>query len=235
MAPILTADVNGKQDIVLIASGLNHPILALYSTDAIKTADDLKGKIIASDKPGTPVDYSAKTALSLLKLKPSDVQLRPIGSAAEILAAMLSGQVQAGMVAPPQSFQVEQKGFHVLQDIFSQPYQNVGLMAKKSRLDELKDSIIPLLAAYRDGIATWYSDPTMAKKVFAQYTQVTDTDVLNKSYDFYSKTAPFQKDLQPTMDGIKAMADFLSTDTPGLKDANPATFVDTRFLSQLPK
>jgi hypothetical protein len=71
--------------------------------------------------------------------------------------------------------------------------------------------------------------------VFAQYTQVTDTDVLNKSYDFYSKTAPFQKDLQPTMDGIKAMADFLSTDTPGLKDANPATFVDTRFLSQLPK
>jgi hypothetical protein len=55
----------------------------------------------------------------------------------EIAAAMLSGQVHAGIAAPPQSFQLEAKGFRLLQDTFRQPYQNLGLVAKRSRLDEL--------------------------------------------------------------------------------------------------
>ena len=235
MAPVLTADANGNQDIVIIAAGLNHPILGLYSTADIKTADDLKGQVIASDKPGTPVDYSAQVALKKLGLKPSDVQLRPVGTSAEITAALLSGQIKAGMEAPPQSYQVEAKGFHLLGDIFDQPYQNVGLMAKRSRLDELKDGIIPLLAAYRDGVAAIYNDPPKAKAVMDQYGKIGDQDILNKTYDFYTKTAPFQKDLQPTVEGIKAMADFLSDAAPNLKGADPQKFIDTRFLSQLPK
>ena len=134
-APIIGADVNGNVDLVMIASALNHPILGLDVTTDITTADQLKGKVVASGPPGSPVDYSAKVSLSLLGLKPSDDALRSIGTAEQITAAMLSGQVPAGMVAPPQSFQVEQKGFHLLKNIFSQPYQNVALVARRSRLD----------------------------------------------------------------------------------------------------
>jgi NitT/TauT family transport system substrate-binding protein len=233
-APVLTADVNGNQDLVLIASALNHPILALYAGPDISTADTLKGKIIASDKPGTPVDYSARLSLSLLGLKPEDVDLRAIGNSSEIVAAMLSGQVQAGMVAPPQSFQVEGKGFHLLQDIFSQPYQNVGLVAKKSRLDELAPGLRPLLAAYRDGIQAWNTQPDLAMRVQDEYAKVGDPESWRKTYEFYTKTAPFEPSMQPTMEGIKAMMDFLTASVPAMKDHKPEDFVDTRLLSNLP-
>ncbi|MFI5268414.1 MAG: ABC transporter substrate-binding protein, partial [Chloroflexota bacterium] len=236
-APIIGADVNGNVDLVMIASALNHPILGLDVTNDITTADQLKGKVVASGPPGSPVDYSAKLSLSLLGLKPSDVALRSIGTAEQITAAMLSGQVPAGMVAPPQSFQVETKGFHLLKNIFSQPYQNVALVARRSRLDELAPRIRPLLAAYRDGIAAIYDKQDQAIKVLDQYAKVGDQDILKKTYDFYTNPsfAPFQKDMQPTIEGIQAMIDFLAETSPNIKGHKPAEFVDTRFLNDLPK
>jgi len=236
-APIIGADVNGNVDLVMIASALNHPILGLDVTTDITTADQLKGKVIASGPPGSPVDYSAKVSLSLLGLKPSDVALRSIGTAEQITAAMLSGQVPAGMVAPPQSFQVETKGFHLLKNIFSQPYQNVALVARRSRLDELAPRLKPLLAAYRDGIAAIYDKQDQAIKVLDQFAKVGDQDILKKTYDFYVNPgfAPFQKDMQPTTEGIQAMIDFLAETSPNIKGHKPAEFVDTRFLNDLPK
>ena len=233
--PIITADANGDLDLVLIGSALNHPILGLYAVAEITNADQLRGKVVGTDKPGTPTDYAAHLSLSLLGLKPSDVDLRIVGSAAEMTPAMLSGQLPAGVLAPPQSFQVEAKGFHLLQSIFDQPYQNVGVVARRSRLDELGPSLKALLASIRDGIQAWYAQPELAMQVIDQYAKIGDAEIIRRTYEFYSKTAPFEASLQPTMPGIKAMMDFLSPSVPKLANFTPEQFVDTRFLSQLPR
>ena len=229
-APIITADANGGLDLVLVGSCLNHPILGLYAVPEITNADQLRGKVVATDKPGTPADYAARLALSLMGLTTTDVDYRIVGSAAEVTPAMLSGQVPAGVVAPPQSFQVEAKGFHLLQSIFDQPYQNVGIVARRSRFDELGPSLRALLLAVRDGILAWNSQPDLAMRVMDEYAKVGDTAILQKTYDFYTKTAPFEPTLQPTMAGIKAMMDFLTPSTPKLSGMQPENFVDTRFL-----
>ncbi|HEV7665712.1 MAG TPA: ABC transporter substrate-binding protein [Chloroflexota bacterium] len=233
-APIITADANGDLDLVLIGSVLNHPILGLYANADITSPDQLRGKIVASDKPGTPTDYACRLSLSLLGLSPTDVDLRIVGSAAEVTPAMLTGQVAAGVVAPPQAFQVEAKGYHLLKGIFDQPYQNVGVVAKRSRLDELGPGLRALLAAIRDGILAWNSQPDLAMKIQDEYAKVGDPDVLRKSYDFYIKTAPFEPTLQPTLPGIKAMMDFLAPSAPKIANYTPEHFIDTRFLNQLP-
>jgi ABC-type nitrate/sulfonate/bicarbonate transport system substrate-binding protein len=233
-APIITADANGDLDLVLIGSVLNHPILGLYAAPDINSAEQLRGKVVASDKPGTPTDYACRLSLSLLGLTATDVDLRIVGSAAEVTPAMLSGQVAAGVVAPPQSFQVAAKGYHLLKGIFDQPYQNVGLVAKRSRLDELGPALRPLLAAVRDGILAWNAQPDLAMRVQDEYAKVGDPDVLKKSYDFYITTAPFEPTLQPTLPGIKAMMEFLTPSAPRIANFRPEQFVDTRFLSQLP-
>lgn len=234
-APIITADANGELDLVLIGSALNHPILGLYAVPEITSAEQLRGKIVGTDKPGTPTDYAARLSLSLLGLKPTDVDLRIVGSAAEMTPAMISGQLPAGVVAPPQSFQVEAKGFHLLQNIFDQPYQNVGIVARRSRLDELGPSLRALLASMRDGILAWYAQPELAMQIIGDYAKINDADILKRTYEFYSKTAPFEQSLQPTMPGIKAMMEFLSASVPKLANFTPERFVDTRFLSDLPK
>ncbi len=147
---------------------------------------------------------------------------------------MISGQVPAGVVAPPQSFQVEAKGFHLLQSIFDQPYQNVGVVAKRSRLDELPPGLKPLLASVRDGIQAWNSQPDLAMKVIGDYAKIEDPDILKRTYEFYTKSAPFEPSLQPTIPGIQAMMNFLAPSVPKLANYKPEQFVDTRFLSQLP-
>jgi len=233
-APILTADANGDLDLVIVGSALNHPILGLYAVPEITTAEQLRGKTVATDKPGTPTDYAARLSLSRLGLAPNDVDLRIVGSAAEVTPALLSGQVPAGVVAPPQSFQVEAKGLHLLQSIFDQPYQNVGVVARRSRLDELGPALRLLLASIRDGIQAWNAQPDLAMKVIDEYAKIGDADVLKKTYDFYTRTAPFEPSLQPTMAGIKAMMEFLSASVPKLASYTPEQFVDTRFLAQLP-
>lgn len=230
-APVITANSNGGTDLTMIASALNHPILALYADKSITSGAQIKGQIVGSDKPGTPVDYACNVALSLLGLKPSDVQIRPFGPN-QILPALLTGQLKVGMLAPPETYEAEAKGFHVLQDIFSKPYQNVALVARKSRLDELSAGIKPLISAYRDGVAAIYNQPDVSMKVQAQYAKIDDKTILQKNQDFYTKTAPFQKDLQPTMEGIQQMIDFLGdTVTPKAKGHKAAEFVDTRFLT----
>ncbi len=233
-APIITADANGDLDLVLIGSTLNHPILGLYAVPEITSAEQLRGKTVATDKPGTPGDYAAKLALSLMGLSTTDVDYRIVGSAAEVTPAMLSGQVPVGIVAPPQSFQVEAKGFHLLQGIFDQPYQNVGVVVRRSRMNELDSSFRALLAAIRDGVLAWNAQPDLAMQVMGQYANVTDTDILQKTYDFYTKTAPFDPSLQPTIPGIKAMMDFLAPSVPKLSGYTPEQFVDTHYLNQLP-
>ena len=67
-----------------------------------------------------------------------------------------------------------------------------------------------------------------------EYAKVGDPDVLRRTYEFYTKTAPFEPSMQPTIDGIKAMMDFLTPTIPGMKDHKPEDFVDTRFFSSLP-
>src|SRR5207247_11019134 len=121
----------------------------------ITIEQQLRARNVASDQPGTPTYYSARRALSLLVLTPTEVDLRIVGSAAEVTPAMLSGQVPAGVVAPPQSFLVEAKGFHLLQGIFDQPYHNVGIVARRSRLDELAPALRPFFAAIRAAIQAW--------------------------------------------------------------------------------
>lgn len=233
-APIITADVNGDLDLVLIGSVLNHPILSLYTTTDINSADDLRGKIVATDKPGTPTDYACRLSLSLLGLAPEDVELRIVGSAAEVTPAMISHQVAGGVVAPPQAFQVEAVGYHILKSIFDQPYQNVGLVARRSRLDELGPSLRALLASLRDGIQAWSMRPELAMQVQDEYAKVGDPEVLRKTYEFYLKTAPYEPSLQPTLVGIKAMMDFLQPTLPKISTFTPERFVDTRFLADLP-
>src|SRR4030081_647668 len=215
-ASIITADANGDLDLVMIGAALNHPILGLYAVPEITNAEQLRGKIVATDKPGTPTDYAARLSLSLLGLQPTDVDLRIVGSAAEVTPAMLSGQVPAGVVAPPQSFQVEAKGFHLLQSIFDQPYQNVGVVAKRSRLDELAPGLKPLLASVRDGILAWNAQPDLAMKVIDDYAKIGDADILRKTYEFYTKSAPFEPSLQPTLPGIQTMMNFLAPSVPKL-------------------
>src|SRR5581483_10998802 len=142
----------------------------------------------------------------------------------------------AAPLAPPNSFTVEAKGFYALTDLYKLPTQAGGPIVSKARLDELAPRLAPFLLGLRDGIRAFNTQRELAIKVLQEQTKQTDTDILQRTYDFYKTTTPFQEDLQPSLEGLKALLDFnAETVLPQAKNARPEQFVDLRVLEKLPR
>jgi NitT/TauT family transport system substrate-binding protein len=229
--PLINASLRGF-DVVFIAGMLNTMIWDLYARPEIKSAEQLKGKIVGTERPGSPVAYGTLVALRKLGLTPKDVQLRILGGSAQITAALLTGQVVAGAAAPPVSFQLERAGFHSMTTTLDQPYQNVGVVVRRGRMDELANRLVPLLRSVRAGIDRYYSDKAFTMKVIAKYTKETDPDVIERTYEFYRK-AGFRRELMISEPGIQGILNFLSETIPEAKNAVPSQFFDDRFVRQL--
>lgn len=230
-APVITASVRGH-DVVFIAGLLNTMIWDFYVQPEIKTIEQLKGKIVGTDRPATPVAYGTLVALKKLGLTPSDVRLRPLGSSPQIVAALYAKQVAGGVGSPPASFKMERSGFRSVVSLLDVAYQNVGLVIRRSRIGELAPRLTPLLRAVRHGIERYYSDKPFAMKVIGKYTKETDQAILERTYEFY-KRAGFRRELVTSEPGLQGMLDFLSETIPEAKHAKPAQFFDDRFVRQV--
>ena len=230
-APVLTAALRGI-DVTFIAGLLNTMIWDFYARPEIKNVEQLKGKIIGTDRPGTPVAYGTMVALKRMGLTPKDVQLRPLGSSPQIVAAFYAGQIAGGVGSPPASFRMERDGFHSLVSLIGEPYQNVGLVVRKGRIDELHAKLVPLLRAVRSGIERFYADKSFSMKVIGKYAYETDPDVLDRSYEFFRK-AGFRRELVTSEPGLQGVLDFLSDSIPEAKTAKPTQFFDDRILRQV--
>jgi ABC-type nitrate/sulfonate/bicarbonate transport system substrate-binding protein len=230
-APVLTASLRGH-DVVFVAGLLNTMIWNFYARAEIKDGEALKGKMVGTDRPATPVAYGTLVALKKMGLSNKDVQLFPIGSSAQVVAALHAGQVMGGLASPPASFQLERAGFRSLVSLLDVPYQNVGIVIKRSRLDELRGRFVPFLRALRAGIDRYYSDKSFAIKVISKYNKETDPDALDKSYEFYRR-AGFRRDLMISEAGVQGILDFLSETIPEARKAKPSQFFDDRLVRQL--
>jgi NitT/TauT family transport system substrate-binding protein len=230
-APVLTASLRGH-DVLFVAGLLNTMIWDFYAKPEVKTAEQLKGKIIGTDRPGTPVAYGTLVALKKMGLGPKDVHLRPLGSSVQIVQALHSGQLLGGVASPPASFQLERAGFRSMVSLLDVPYQNVGIVVRRSRMDELSSRLVSLLRSIRAGIERYYSDKSFAIKVLSKYTRETDADFLDRSYEFY-KRAGFRRELVTSEPGIQGILDFLSETIPEAKQAKPSQFFDDRFVRQV--
>ncbi|HEY1234899.1 MAG TPA: ABC transporter substrate-binding protein [Candidatus Binatia bacterium] len=230
-APVIIASVRGI-DVVFIAGLLNTMIWDFYARPEIKTIEQLKGKIVGTDRPATPVAYGTLVALKKMGLTPKDVQLRPLGSSPQIVAAFYAGQIAGGVGSPPASFLLERAGFHSLVSLLDVPYQNVGLVVRRGRMDELGSRLVSLLRAVRAGIERYYADKAFAIKVIGKYAKENDQEVLDRSYEFYKK-AGFRRELVTSEPGLQGILDFLSESIPEAKNAKPAQFFDDRFVRQV--
>jgi ABC-type nitrate/sulfonate/bicarbonate transport system substrate-binding protein len=230
-APVLTASLRGY-DVVFVAGLLNTMIWNFYSRPEISNAEGLKGKVIGTDRPATPIAYGTLVSLKKMGLSPKDVQLFPIGSSAQVLAALYAGKVMGGIASPPASFQLEKLGYHSLTSLLDVPYQNVGIVIRRSRFDELKDRLVPLLRALRAGIDRYYGDKSFAIKVISKYNRETDPEALDKSYEFYRR-AGFRRELLISEPGVQGILDFLSETIPEAKKAKPSQFFDDRLVKQV--
>ncbi len=235
-APVLTADINGHLDEVYIGSIVSTNTAVLFAESSIKNANDLKGKQVGTDKPGTPTDFFVRNLLTNLNLKATDVTLRILGGSNITTPALLSGQIQSAASTPPVTFDLQQRGYTQLADTYGIPYVANGYVVLRSRIPELTPVLPGFLAGIRDAITTYNTQPDVAKRVISKYAKEDKQDILDKTYDFYTRTVKFDPSLDVQDKALQTMLDYLGeTIIPEAKNAKPEQFKDLRFLNQLPK
>ena len=235
-APSVIPPVLSGANIAFIAGLHNKMIFSVHAQPDIQSPAQLRGKIVGTNRPGTPADYGNRVALTKMGLKPTDVQLLPLGSSGVMWQALQTRQVAGVTLAPPYSFRADAEKFSRLIDTYDRPYQNTGVVVRRDRIHSMADMWLRLLRALRQANLRWYEDPKLAMLVLKKYTQQSDPDVLQKTYDFETNPPGFTKDLKVSDAGLQGILDFLSaTVRPEAAKASPKEFYDTTILDRLEK
>ena len=235
-APSVIPPVLSGANIAFIAGLHNKMIFSFHAQPDIQSPALLRGKIVGTNRPGTPADYGNRVALAKMGLKPTDVQLMALGSSGVLWQALQSRQVAGVTLAPPYSFRADATKFSRLVDTYDKPYQNTGVVVRRDRIHSLADTWLRLLRALRQANLRWYEDPKLAMFVLMKYTQQSDPDVLQKTYDFETYPPGFTKDLKVSDAGLQGILDFLAaTVRPEAGKAAPKEFYDTTILERLEK
>ena len=232
-APAVLPPALQGADLVFIVGAFNSMIWTVRTLPEIRSAQDLKGKLIGSDRPGTPVAFGVEVALEKLGLQPADVQILNVGSSDKVLPALLSGQLAATVLGPPASFIAEDAGFPALVDLYEVPYQGIGIVAQRSRLAALEPSVVPFLKGYREAIDLYHGDRALALRAIGKYSQEGTPEILERTYEFYHARG-FNRGLGVTEAGLTSVLSFLGKTMPEAQTAQPEQFFESRYVRQLP-
>jgi ABC-type nitrate/sulfonate/bicarbonate transport system substrate-binding protein len=145
------AMIEAGQDAVIVCGG-DAGMNDFMVRDEIKSITDLHGKLLAVDAPNTAYALAAKKILKMHGLIENlDYHVKLAGGTGPRAAAMVADpQLAAGMINPPFSFSVREKGLKSLGSQYDLlgPYQATGAFVMRSWASANADALTRYLAAY---------------------------------------------------------------------------------------
>jgi ABC-type nitrate/sulfonate/bicarbonate transport system substrate-binding protein len=238
------SQVGGAAAVAAIAQGAEVAILgtvftrltfAIHAAPQIKKISDLKGKTIASGSVGGNSYFAGLLFLSRFGwVANRDVGLIPAGGSPEVMAGLLQGKFQAGVLTPPTSTMAARMGYREIFDLASLdfPFPVISVVSTRKFIEANPDTILNVLRGTAEAIYLYKTRPDLTLPVVAKYMRVPKDDpALAQSRESLGKH--MNQNLAPSLEGIKFVRDFLAEKQPALKAKNPADFVDLRFVRQL--
>ena len=147
--------VNETANDAVIVSGGDAGMNDFMVRAEINSIEDLRGKLLAVDAPNTAYALAAKKILKLHGLiENRDYTVKLAGGTGPRAAAMVAdSQLAAGMINPPFSFSVLDKGLKSLGSQFDLlgPYQATGAFVMRPWAVLHADGLTRYLAAYIEG------------------------------------------------------------------------------------
>lgn len=238
------SQVGGAAAVAAIAQGAEVAILgtvftrltfAIHAGPQIKQISDLKGKTVAAGSVGGNSYFAGLLFLSRFGwVANRDVGLMAAGGSPEVMAGLLQGKFQAGVLTPPTSTMAARMGYREIFDLASLdfPFPVISVVSTRKFIETNQDTILNVLRATAEAIYLYKTRPDLTLPVVAKYMRVPQDDpALAQSRESLGKH--MNQNLAPSLEGIKFVRDFLAEKQPALKAKNPAEFVDLRFVRQL--
>lgn len=232
---VITSGLGGS-DIEILASGGDHLLFSLYAKSTINSLQDLKGKAIAVTRRGSSTDFAAHWLLTKNSIAADkEVTFINTGGVPDILTAMQTGQVDAGVLSPPTTTKARQAGFKELVDISAQElsFYQAPVIARKSWVAKNPEVVRSFMKAYVEAVSVIKKDKATTKTIIGKYTQTTDDAILDESYSSFINILPQAP--APKLDAIQNGLDQAAIDNPKAKDADPNQFFDASWVQDLDK
>ncbi|HZS02051.1 MAG TPA: ABC transporter substrate-binding protein [Chloroflexota bacterium] len=220
---------------VQIVLGWSPTPSAIFVVDPrITSPEQLRGETLGITRFGAQPHVAARLALQKWGLDPeTDVQYLQLGGTPQIVAAMQSGVVVGGALAPPTNVRARQLGFRELGDVgqMGVAYQGNGVVGLQPYVDGNPEVVRRLVRALLEGIKLSLTDDAAARATLARYTRLEDPELLDETIAHYRPVT--QRDGYPSPQGLQAIINDLAETDPRARTLQPAQLVNLAALQQV--
>ncbi len=231
----LTSHILGVKDQAIILVTINKVNSAIFSRPEIKRAEDLRGKTIATGRPGafgdTMVRYVLRAKLGLVPDR--DVKMLPMGEAQLAFPALERGVVQAASLTMPFTLIAKKMGYRELID-----YDQAGVVYPYNTVTVLRQTVVKnpdlterVLKTLIDGSHIAKTEREKSLAVMKKYMRGTSDDILEETYR-YTKSVS-EEVPTPSLEIIKAALEILSYEYPKAKDTDANLIIDTTIMKRI--
>jgi ABC-type nitrate/sulfonate/bicarbonate transport system substrate-binding protein len=227
----------GGLNLVFIAGIINKLDGEFVVSPKINATVDLKGKLVGVQSIGGGVWTFTTLALDHWGLVPErdKIQFRILGDQSVMAQGLISGTVDAVYLGYTFSKVVQRQGFHVLADLakIDIPYQGVGVVARKSFLDQSPDIAERTLKAIAKAVA-YFQDPAnkqSAVGVLMKWLRLPRIEDAVAGYD--AMRVLYSRRIFATVDGVRNTVRILSRVDPKFGKLKAEDLIDDRIVRKL--
>ena len=233
--PGVAVQLQGNKDITLFAGLVETFLFSIFSQANITKVPELKGKRMAVTRFGGSNDFAGRYFLRGQGLEPNkDVTLIQIGRQNDILGALFSGSVHAGVLGYPSVLVAKKQGLYELADLTQKGprYQLTAFVAKKSFLKKNGPAMEGFVKAVAEAIHYLKTNRSQGMKILGRYTRIDEPSLLGSLYDFHvEKVFPRTPEIDP--ESLKLIFEELSEEIPKAKSAKPEAFIDNEIIGRV--
>ncbi|HEY7715902.1 MAG TPA: ABC transporter substrate-binding protein [Candidatus Binatia bacterium] len=178
ISPVLNGAMQGLGT-KLVAALNTRPLFALVVRPEIRSASDLKGKVLAVSSFGNTQAILTEKHLQHLGLKKGEYQLLAMGATPARIAALERNIAQGSLMPLPTNVQLENRGYRLLGNTAEFVINPIaGLGVQEGRIKKDPDLIKRVLRATLRSLQLLQSNPSETVPILMNWTGATEKDAL---------------------------------------------------------
>jgi ABC-type nitrate/sulfonate/bicarbonate transport system substrate-binding protein len=207
----------------------------IFAKNEIKRPEDLKGKVIATGRPGALNDVLVRYVVSRKwGMSPDrDMKLMPIGDPSLMFQALERGVVDATSLSVPANFLARSKGFRELVN-----YDNIGMTYPTHAVTTLRTTLAKnpqltenILKTLIEAVAIFKTNKEKSLAVWRKYMRGASDEFLDETYQ--NTSAGLEAVPAPSIEVITSALDIVSAHYPQAKQTDPSLIVDPSFVKRI--
>src|SRR5438445_2251649 len=184
---VVNANLAGG-DLVIIASSLNVFTFVVMAKPEIRRVEDLKGKKIGISRFGSATDFGLRFVEAQWPIKRQrDFAVMQMGGVTDILAALKTGAVDAGVINAELAILARRDGFREVADISKMGlrFPTSSIVTTRSYIKRNENTVRKFVRAYADGVHYGKTQRAFSVQVMSKYMRNNDLALVNDLYDLY--------------------------------------------------